>query len=298
MGFFSGVQHTDFISTAGCDQVTVENDYYKLEYCSHSLEERQYSPMDYYYSPVPENKVHQILGTSAPLKLYLLYSALNSSDDSQICNWIKYFGHSSSVDSIEAHGDKSVHLVKKCYIKWDIDYFKFVIFLIKTMQSQDVNMLINLLHDIIDSPPKKPDGEPEMFFTYRFGYDIDAQKMKELVCENPYPVATDILSSLFVPYIGESTLGIRIGPDYKKEKKSKYATPLLSWEYPNLRTALYLMLALDISQNGNLTNCQNPLCGIIFNASREDVKYCSAECKNRAKQQRHRKKIQRQKTGE
>ena len=75
------------------------------------------------------------------------------------------------------------------------------------------------------------------------------------------------------------------------EKNGSQNLPCISWEFSSLLSLLYKMLLLDWVQGYSVRKCANKNCNEHFVPSKESNIYCSEECKERAKAQRHRDKL-------
>lgn len=103
--------------------------------------------------------------------------------------------------------------------------------------------------------------------------------------EDPLGLAQNYLSTL----VTFATQSVRETLVF--EKAGSQNLPRISWEFSSLLSLLYKMLLLDWAQGYSVCKCANKKCNEHFVPSKKANIYCSDECKERAKAQRHRDKV-------
>lgn len=281
-----------------------------------------YQPFDYFFTSVDYHIVKEILiKTRQPFPIHVLFASLDPNDDSQLLRWCKHFG-------LPTYSDIEVMIntyCGGCFKGEAIQYLEITRFELKKYKlAMQISALLatpktssddilNIFDDIFDvlGEVREYGNDPTLeFFT----------------CDKCYSSC----SSQRCPYCGASisylqqTIEIRIDNDFYSSddlqnwvQEDLYSpmqllldqiinanldgiSPIVErannsfdirWKFDSLLSAFYLMLAMDIAATHIPILCQNPRCSNFFIPYCESASYCSPECQNRAKQQRHRKKV-------
>jgi len=64
-------------------------------------------------------------------------------------------------------------------------------------------------------------------------------------------------------------------------------SPIISWSCVDLRSAIYLQFLLQVTNDRPMQNCANRVCGAPFSPTRSDQVYCTKNCRQQAKYERH-----------
>lgn len=272
-----------------------------------------YNPFDYYYNPVPESIVSDILGKRNNLqsiKLYTLFASLDPENKEQILKWIYYFGvpvefspHSWNKRFSLFHIDDLLHeenfldskdKFNKRHMFWtltryyevilSIQYFKIITKLITKQKDEKLST-----SDLAD------------LFKYRKAEDrLEQERHIQIDC---FPVGKshlqNILDELLITnHNNTSYLFDEFLRNIYPSLVFKNGTYSFSWNFSTLLSALYFMFSLDLVEDKIPVECQNTLCKRFFIPNKTGAIYCSDTCQNRAKQQRHRAKVKKVKEGE
>lgn len=73
--------------------------------------------------------------------------------------------------------------------------------------------------------------------------------------------------------------------------KNSFRTPKIGWKFNSLLALMYKMLFIDWTQGHSIRRCANKFCNTHFVPFNIKNEYCSDICVNRARAQRHRKKV-------
>lgn len=271
-----------------------------------------FNPFDFYYSKVPGIIVSYIIGQTygEPMPIHLLFASLDNI--SQILAFCRHFG-------VPAYGfcDKECDTDNPDRTHWNgKSNIDFVIYDIKSMQlaikilnikkvisadhpllniNKDIWGIDEDFHDALISKAKKRIKLWEKFMetfsitedihfflnSLDFSYVEDEEQEKERIILFGTIGLNDILGIIFNTYLSKVSPGI----DFRKKSHD------FEWNFPNLVSAFFLMLSLDIAADSFPQICANPLCSKYFTPDKRGTLYCSDACQNRAKQQRHRAKI-------
>lgn len=288
-----------------------------------------YNPFDYYHSAIDHNIVKKILvRTCQPFKIHVLFASLDPSDDSQIIRWCKYFGlptYCIDTDELFSHywGDQFQPVQSLEATKLQIKNYKLAthISALLTKSTTTLNDLLNIIDDVINLLGQDNEYGNDIHSDiaqchncYLFYAPLQhcpycgtpttwTHQIREVQIENKFfskaalqeLIAVDWhtpLQEILDKMINDNLIGI--SPIAQRENQFLN----IRWNFDTLLSALYLMLAMDIAANHIPLPCQNPRCSNFFIPYCETASYCSPECQNRAKQQRHRAKIKKQKVGE
>lgn len=274
-----------------------------------------YDPFDYYYNPVPEEIISDILGTRNNLQnitLYTLFASLDPLNDEQILKWVYHFGipiefnpyppnnpNSKLFEKNELlsgenflycdDGDEDQYsnnyrqLAYRFRIKNEIYSFKFVTKVISEQKKGNI--------------PHFSSNDSNTF-TRTKSFLKTLHQSQELLLWGKRHLRM-LTSELLISSDGDISY---ILDEYLKNiypslvfKNGAFS---FSWNFSTLLSALYFMLALDLVENKIPIECQNPLCRRFFIPNKTGAIYCSDTCQNRAKQQRHRAKVKKVKEGE
>ncbi|MDD2585480.1 MAG: CGNR zinc finger domain-containing protein [Syntrophomonadaceae bacterium] len=223
-----------------------ENDSENMEY---------YYPFDYYRAPVPEHLVNYILGRKGNsykgLYLHHLFASLDCSDKEQVKRWVEKFGPLYSPwENFEENGGAKVELFPF--------YDAYATFKRFMEAGKDFKKLIS--------------GDPVQ------GGELDWDDMIFESREDRLEYTFDSTK----PYLAG------ISPVLVMRYKEPGQRPVLEWDWaiPDLISALYFMLFLDLTTKGGPYKCADPRCGNFFYPEdlRGEPQYCSPECQNRVNQ--------------
>lgn len=240
---------------------------------------------DYYSKNVPNEIITDIIGPitkNQPVTLYSLFASLNLEKEEEITSWCNYFGFPDG--TVKFNSTTNLR-------SYPLDAFKTHV--------QDLRNVINLLNALQTDPSSIEPildtiAEQNQFISLPgliYGYKTNIDELKfdaAYIMDYSYQKKTFSLDSIAMQYI-ESVLFYylnQISPcvyfNYSKEN-----TPQLAWTSGPMLSQLYFMLALDMTAGKHPRSCMNSKCGRYFVPSRPKAIYCSAICKERAKQHRH-----------
>lgn len=287
---------------------------------SHAPKAKQYNPFDYYYNPVPDYIVIDILGDRINLQnipLYTLFASLDPDNHEQILKFCYYFGFPRYMipypenkniiygDYLEVddflHEENFVdvdyeqeywHLAPLNLVANDIIGFKTFLFItheiskghtvnLELFPQKELDALLNSQGQTITYYGNKNTHENHCYSVMEPSYINYA--ISKIINKDNYFLLTNCDSFLK-----------NIFPSLNYENNSYN----LSWNFSNLISAMYFMLSLDLSANKVPLQCSNPLCKRFFIPNKTGALYCSDTCQNRAKQQRYRAKKKDIKEGE
>jgi hypothetical protein len=84
-------------------------------------------------------------------------------------------------------------------------------------------------------------------------------------------------------FITKRLEGVRIAPwsgEYALGSWAARYRPAMSWEVPDLFSALYLQFFLMMTNNLAMRRCENPACGLPIPATRRNRKFCNPTCRS------------------
>lgn len=268
---------------------------------------KEYNPFDYYYNPIPESIVTDILGERFNIQnitLYNLFASLDPNNQEQILKWAYYFGfprymnpypktvpfsspYSFDVDDL-LHDENFInvdyeqeywdiapyHLVSN-----DIIGFKTFLELVKEQQ-QGTKDLYNVF------PEEQFKTMLRSFEQKNTYYELKDTEHCFYIETLPYIMfGKDVFNKNFTESI-DSILE-KISPSLECKDGNYH----LIWSFSNLLSSMYFMLSLDLVSDKIPIQCANNLCKRFFTPNNPNALYCSDTCQQRAKQQRHRAKL-------
>lgn len=257
-----------------------------------------YNPFKYYAETLSPDVVSNILGkTQQDFYIHTLFASLDVNNNKQILAWCKHFGYAhydcsagGVFNDLKYEYHDNIYVLGPLFkIKADIEVFKLIVKLVELLKAPE-NIITDIIESLIDE-----DTFYLLTFDSRSGID-DLTYRRFLTfaglkrtCK---PVINSIINGTISAHIKGITPCITNYGEGESVGDNKWD---FVWEFDSLLAALYFMLSLDISTKKTPKLCENPLCGHFFTPSRESAKYCSIECQNRTRQQRHRAKIKKQK---
>lgn len=228
----------------------------------------KYEIFDYYSAnpdrinpPIPEQLVSYILNDTKKdiqdICLYHLFAAIDCTDLEQVRRFVEVFGppylppkHNDGLLSYALHVDpKLLPPIRLLGQGFPINLFVF-----EQREFIDLINKINLLH-------KADVSSLNNAAIYKLEQDIEVG---------------------FFQYIGLITPNLK----FTRTVGQLMATPAWNWSVPNLISAMYFMLFMDLTTKGPPLKCANPGCNQFFfpvNAKKDTI-YCSHTCYNRAHQ--------------
>lgn len=278
-----------------------------------------YDPFRFYYAPIPEKLARQVLSYKGiaglehnPLYIHTLWASINPSKTAEILAFVNLFGlpwinepniiESTSYEPIVGYYGSLFRPVPIQEIQAELRLFSWIATLAASVRG-DLRQLREVLTEGFPNVREWPLAYDyvELELIYKgYAATIDTDSVEIAL------TAADVLETVFRIHQRHVVPRVIVGSleewgewfDALEQSSNKKCSPQFSiypsWEYDSLLSAMYLMLFLDFLQGRKIRKCGNSLCGRFFKANRDDQKYCSPECQNRAKVRRSKKKAKEQ----
>ena len=246
-----------------------------------------YNPFEFYYSPVPQEIALHILSGrrlaglgEKPFYLHTLWASLDPENTTEIVRFINHFGP-PWVTWDQEFGPEPEDLERPLplsEIQGELRLFSWLISIAAAFSSTKGELRDILVRGFKDLPGQ------DLAFDYELELIINAANESD----DPIITAVDVLETVINAHLRHVAPKLIVGSISEWQEMRELGTVLppsvnFSWEFDSLLSAMYLMLFLDLTQGKKLRKCAHIYCGRFFIANRDDTKYCSPQCQNRAR---------------